>query len=109
MNQVNRKEYMRKLPRPPEPSTEKLQKYGNAYDESLQEFWNKDKIKEEAVAKQGIIEYLSRQWEDYTLSRQEIASACGAANTPIEGWYNDKKEWDEVLDRLQSSLAVELE
>lgn len=53
-----------------------------------------------------MIEYLATEWTNQRISRNEIARACGIANTPIEQWYNKEAEWDKVVKRIENALDV---
>jgi hypothetical protein len=90
--------------RPPEPSRESIKKCGGAYDKGVADFWGVESTDEDSVAKQGMIEYLADQWNDPSISRNEIARACGAANTPIEQWYNGDMEWGDVMTRIENTI-----
>lgn len=96
-----------KLPRPKEPTEAKLKEYGENYNRGLAGQLEIDSVGDTLVIKQGMMGYLSEQWDQEPIPQHEIAKACGNANTPIEWWYKGEKTWDEVLDRISSSLNAE--
>lgn len=97
----------RRLPRPKEPTEAKLKKHAEGYNSGLAGQLGISSVGGSLLIKQGMIGYLAEQWDQESIPRHEIAKACGDANTPIEWWQKGEKTWEEVLNRLSSSLDAQ--
>ena len=97
----------RTLPRPKEPTESILKEHAKSYNDGLSNSFGIDSVGDTLLVKQGMIGYLSDQWAQESIPRYEIAKACGDANTPIEWWHKGEKSWNDVLQRLGSSLDAE--
>lgn len=101
---------MAKLPYPPEPDIEQLRKHGKNYEGGIQEYLNTNKsLKEETVGKRAVIDYLWNRWNGRDISYQELAIACGDANTTIDFWLSDDKGWEDVVLRIEDALNADIE
>lgn len=99
---------VQELPFPPEPSMSKLRSRSN-WEEGM---FNERGIRDDRIAERQIPSYLWDRWK-LRLNRrsynwQQFQSDMSSVSWIIQNWAMDEATWDEVLDKAESAVGVEV-